>query len=174
MVYLGCDRRYDHLPHHNAVFGEGYRETFTTIFDKLAIPEEILRKPGPLDSAEQLVLRPDFLGVGSGLQQVADDAAVLTEHRRGQGRLPPVVDASVVGAALQQFQREPFQRSAGLVLGDAGLEEAGQGADARVAQEVDHGELAAELLLEPALHLDHQEDGRYDQIVAIKVRLPHR
>jgi phytoene desaturase len=40
MVYLGCDRRYDHLPHHNAVFGEGYRETFTTIFDKLAIPDD--------------------------------------------------------------------------------------------------------------------------------------
>jgi len=42
------------------------------------------------------------LGVAPSIEQVADDLRRAAEHRRGEGGLPPVVDAGRVGAALEQ------------------------------------------------------------------------
>jgi phytoene desaturase len=40
MLYLGVDRTYDQLEHHNVVFGGKYRETFEQIFKQGTIPDE--------------------------------------------------------------------------------------------------------------------------------------
>lgn len=40
MLYLGLDRRYEHVEHHNVVFGAKYRETFQEIFHDHVIPED--------------------------------------------------------------------------------------------------------------------------------------
>jgi phytoene desaturase len=40
MLYLGLDRRYEHVEHHNVIFGEKYRETFQDIFHDHVIPAD--------------------------------------------------------------------------------------------------------------------------------------
>lgn len=40
MLYLGVDRKYEELEHHNVVFGEKYRETFDEIFEQRVIPAD--------------------------------------------------------------------------------------------------------------------------------------
>jgi phytoene desaturase len=40
MLYLGVDRKYEQLEHHNVVFGGNYRETFEEIFKRGTIPDD--------------------------------------------------------------------------------------------------------------------------------------
>lgn len=40
MLYLGVDRKYDALQHHNVVFGKKYRDTFKEIFEDKILPTD--------------------------------------------------------------------------------------------------------------------------------------
>jgi phytoene desaturase len=40
MLYLGVDRKYEMLEHHNVVFGKKYRDTFKEIFDDKKLPSD--------------------------------------------------------------------------------------------------------------------------------------
>jgi phytoene desaturase len=40
MLYLGLDRRYEHVEHHNVIFGARYRETFQEIFHDRVLPTD--------------------------------------------------------------------------------------------------------------------------------------
>lgn len=40
MMYLGVRRRYDGLHHHNVMLGQGYRQSFSDIFDDFKVPDD--------------------------------------------------------------------------------------------------------------------------------------